>query len=297
MTQVQSILITGYSGYVGHQVANLLSARGYSITGTCRKAPVDAKHSILVGEHSDQNFWHEALHKQDLVIHFAALTRSHDPKTLYLHNEKVTEALSISLKQYPHIRFIHISSDHAVTSSGPYGISKKNCEKIVHKHNPDAIILRLTAVIGEYQKQSKNTFCKIISALKKYPLLFIPGYKLPINPTNVYDITDALCQLISHGEIKAKTYELTGEATNLEELITHFENRLKVKRWKLIIPIPWIKPIVKFMKKFKLLSFLPLDALILLGKPLEVTYHQLEKDLNFKPCPLAQVISKIANLP
>lgn len=159
--------------------------------------------------------------------------------------------------------------------------------------NPNANILGLSAVIGEYHPQTKNTFCKIISALKNYPLLFIPGPNLPINPTNVYDISDLINRLISLNEIRGKTYGLTGEVTTLEELIAHFERKLKVRRWNLIIPIRWIQPIAKFMKKFKFLSFLPLDALLLLDKPLAVTYHELDQDINFKPRNLSDFIASM----
>ena len=292
------ILITGCSGYVGRQLAALLSAKGYDVTGTCRSDfdldGIDVRRGVL----TNSEFVTDILSDRDIVIHAAALTRSKDPAELRESNESVTSLLLDGVASSSVKRVIFLSTDQAVNGVGPYGESKQNCETIVREKAKDYAILRLTPVIGEFAPTQNSTFSKVISKILNGSIFVMPGDgDFPIAPIGIKDIAKAIDLLIMKEDHLDKTYGLCGEPSTFLSFVNQVEETVGLRRWKVPLPIGPIKKAAGLLKRLPGSGKLPLDSILNIGQPIPVDTQDLGRDTGFKPTPLSEIIGSMPGLP
>ena len=292
------ILVTGSSGYVGHQIALRLAQAGLCVTGSARR-PCDTLEGVevLSGDHLAPGFVATIVEACDVVVHFAARTRGHNAESFYRDNELVTTMLCREAQRCGK-RFVFISSDQAVYQTGFYGKSKRACEEIVAAEHSNFVIIRLTAVLGRYAPDMASTFSKIIQRLHDGPVLIVPGScQFPIAPVWIGDIEVVLRQLFKLNNLPNAVFELCGPILTLSSLIELFEKRLGQSRMRVRLPIWPLQVTARILKPYKIFARLPLDALLDLGAPVRMSSDKLQRVVDFKPTDMASAVAQIEGLP
>jgi nucleoside-diphosphate-sugar epimerase len=273
--------------------------KNFEIICVTRRSVEIPKVEVMVGKLDDAEFMESKIKRVNVVIHCAALTRSRDVSELKKSNEDVCSNLVNILKKYPDIGLIHLSSDQAEQQTGLYGKSKRNCEQIIENgHLQKFVILRLSAVMGDYRPDLGNTFSKIIRFMKIFRFLLLLGSKpILINPVFIDDISRLICMICKEDRFPNQVLGFPGRTVSLQELIQKFEDRLGYKVVKIAIPLGPIQGICRFLQHFSIFKYLPLDAVIDFGKPLGVDYKDLEKEFNFSPIEVDRSVLNIKNWP
>lgn len=148
------VLITGGNGFVAKNLKYFLNERSDVEIYTLQK-----KNNI-----SDLNNF---VSKVDFIFHLAGVNRPKELEEFTLGNETLTQKLCEAVKKSNRKIPIIYSSTIQVESNNPYGISKNNAEKILHKFNKDfkipIYIFRLPNIFGKWSKPNYNsvvsTFC------------------------------------------------------------------------------------------------------------------------------------------
>lgn len=291
------VLITGCSGYVGHQLASLLADAGLRVFGTSRRPVALDNVEVFAGDHRSPDFVKACLNKVDVVLHCAARTRGHDAAVFQADNEDVTRLFARYSRDLGK-KIVYFSSDQAVYRGGYYGRSKFACEEIVTAEADNYAVLRLTAVLGRYAPDMNSTFSRIIRRLNTARFLTVPGdASYPIAPVWIGDIVVVLLQLMSRPHLPNRTLEICGDVLSLGALLDLFEARLGVHRTRLSVPLKPLQMAARTLKPFSIFSRLPLDALLDLGRPVGVSYRDLGELTGFRPTPMAQAVSLIEGFP
>ena len=149
-----NVLITGSDGFIAKNLKFFLNDRSdikiYSLT---------KKHNLSELDN--------LVNKVDFVFHLAGTNRSENLDDFTCGNEKLTYNLCCAIKKTKKKIPIIYSSTIKVESSNPYGVSKKNTEKILYDFsnelNNPLHIFRLPNVFGKWSKPNYNsvvsTFC------------------------------------------------------------------------------------------------------------------------------------------
>jgi nucleoside-diphosphate-sugar epimerase len=292
-----TVLVTGCSGYVGHQVAARLARANVDVIGTSRR-PWDIEGvEVAVGDHQDEAFVANAVGRCDAVIHFAGRVRGSTPQAFERDNQEMTTRFCREAARVG-ARFIYISSDQAVYRTGHYGDSKRACEEIVQQESDDYVVLRLSAVLGRYAPEMASTFSSIIQRLRRGPFLVMPGSgDFPIVPVWIGDIDWSLRTLLRDDRRLNEVFELCGTTTTLEALIDSFERRLGVRRPRLRLPLQPLQAVARSLKPWSPFARLPLDALLDLGAPVRVSPDTLTDRIGFQPTAMEAAVSQIEDFP
>jgi nucleoside-diphosphate-sugar epimerase len=72
------VLITGCSGYVGHQIASRFASAGWDVIGSSRRPHSLEGVEVVTGDHLNADFVASIVRRSDAVLHCAARTRGHD---------------------------------------------------------------------------------------------------------------------------------------------------------------------------------------------------------------------------
>ena len=291
------VLITGCTGYVGHQIATRLAKSGLSVIGSSRRAVSLNNVEIVTGDHLNADFVDEIVGRVDAIIHFAGRTRGHDAELFRHDNERMTYLFCTTARGYKK-RFIYISSDQAVYQTGFYGKSKCACEEIVAEESDNYAILRLTAVLGRYAPYMGSTFSKTIKRLYESSFIVVPGNcDFPIAPVWIGDIEFALTKLLQEERLRNEIFEVCGQTLTLKSLIDLFEERLGVQRTRIPVPITLLQYVARLLKPYESFARLPLDALLDLGSPVRVSYDKLVNAIGFVPAKMDKAVREIEDFP
>ncbi len=258
------ILITGCSGYLGQQIFASATDSGFSAVGTSR-GPAALKTPFVQADLLRKENLETLLDSVDVVLHCAAVTRSNDPKQLFQGNQAVVMALIKALKIRPQIKLIFFSTDQAIGPIGAYGHSKLECEASIQSGLENYSILRLGAILGDYQPEGNSTFSKLTSQLLKKSVMLLPQQGRFLMPLSLYqDIWNLIKFLLCRPQKEAllincfRYYELHHVLKLLAE---------GLPRSAKIIPVPLgpIKILAKVMIAANLLPKLPWVGLANIG--------------------------------
>ncbi len=291
------VLVTGCTGYLGHQIAVRLARSGLTVTGSSRRPFSLEGVEIITGDHSSTDFVNELVTGSDVIIHFAGRTRGHNAKVFHRDNESLTSLLCTRASEH-NKGFIYISSDQAVYQTGSYGRSKRACEGIVARESSNYVVLRLTAVVGCYAPHMESTFSRTIKRLHDASFVLVPGdCDFEIAPVAIGDVEFSLRKLLEFEKLPNDTFEVCGRSLTLKALIDLFEQRLGVHRTRIPLPIAPLRSVARLLKPYKTFSKLPLDALLDLGKPVRVSYQKLGRLIGFVPTEMNEAVLEIEDFP
>ena len=260
---MNSILVTGATGFVGKFLCTRLLTDGLHVRGTLLESEntsslVDGVQPVVVAPLGGNTKWDHALAGVDTIIHLAA--RVHimtdpavDPLTAFRKvNVEGTVQLAREAAKAGVRRLVFISSikvngeetgtpytlDSSTSPSDPYGISKWEAEqslrKIEAETDLEVVIIRPTLVYGPGVKANFLNMMKMVSRGIPLPFDSVINKRSLIYVGN---LVDALAICAVHPEAAGKTYLVSdGEDVSTPELIRRTAKALGVHT--LLFPVP-----------------------------------------------------------
>jgi nucleoside-diphosphate-sugar epimerase len=299
---LNSVLITGASGFIGRELCTRILDNGRLVRGTVRtesdvsRLP-DGVDAISIASIDSDTNWDNILADIDTVVHLAARVHvmddaSYDPLAEYRKvNVEGTKCLAVAAANAEVKRFVYISSikvngegrasayteDDKEAPEDPYGLSKWEAEQELHKISDttgiEVVILRPPLVYGPGVKANFLELMKIVDKGTPSPLAKVDNRRSFIYIEN---LVDAVLTCIKHSGSAGQTYFVSDdEDVSTSELIRKIASALnKPAR---LFPFP------------KLLMFI-LGRLIgkgpavdrLIGS-LTVDISKIKQDLGWKP--------------
>jgi len=201
------VLVTGGAGFIGSNFVRLLlrARRDVEIVNldkltyagnpeSLADVAIDSRYQFVRGDITDRNVLRELFQRRfDAVVHFAAEThvdRSIEDASPFLNtNIFGTHCLLEAARNFPKVRFIHISTDEVYGSAptgvafkeespldprSPYAASKASAEHFVtayaNTYGISSVILRCTNNFGPFQFPEKLIPLMIANASEDKPL-------------------------------------------------------------------------------------------------------------------------------
>jgi nucleoside-diphosphate-sugar epimerase len=239
------ILLTGATGYIGHQLALKLANLNYKVNALVRnlhsdKIPQHKNITLFKGNICDYKSVQRAIKNCDYVFHTAAYTDLKCNKIDNFYNTNVLgtknvlqAALDENIKKFvytstlsvfgPSLLDVPITEDQPRIASygNDYELTKTMSEEEVMKYVKKGllcVILNVTRVYGPGLKTFSNGVNTIISKIIKSKVLYVPD-KLKVEANYVYieDVLNAEILALKKGKTGEK-YIIGGENTNYDRL-------------------------------------------------------------------------------
>jgi nucleoside-diphosphate-sugar epimerase len=240
---MQSILVTGASGFVGGALVARLQAESRDVVGTTRRAAGGRSTLACTGELAAETDWSAALAGRGVVIHAAALVHvmnhmSTDPLAKFRRaNVEGTlslarQAAAAGVKRFIFISSIKVNGEGAPLGSAytpedapypgdAYGISKKEAEdglrQIAADTEMEVVIIRPPLVYGPGVKANFLSMMRWLHSGVPLPLGSIPNKRSLVALDNLVDLI-ATC--IEHPAAANQTFLVSdGEDLSTTELL------------------------------------------------------------------------------
>lgn len=247
------ILVTGASGFVGHQVVAYLLSHGYQVRGLVRKPGTMERSSSLVqevlGDILDPNSLTQAITGCTGLIHLVGIIREHPPTSTFtkVHVEGTRNVLAAA--QLAQCRYLHMSAlGTRVNAVAAYHQTKWAAEELVRASGLAWTIFRPSLILGE-----SGEFTKMLrqwSLGLAAPYWFMPyfgggffGQAHPsrVQPVAVETVAAAFGEALSTPSTIHKTYDLPGPLSyTWPELLRLASQFYRGKpKWTLGIPTWW----------------------------------------------------------
>ena len=268
------VLLTGATGYIGHQLALKLADNDYEVNALVRNLDSNKipRHKNIIpfkGDICEYETIKNAIKNCDYVFHTAAFTNLRCNKIDSFYNINVVGTKNVleaslkgnvkkviytsSLSTYGKALYkVPITEDQPRISSfgNDYELTKSMSEDIVSEYVKKGLsctILSLTRVYGPGLKTFSNGVNALISKILKDKVLFVPA-KLNIEANYVYieDVLNAQLLALENGELGEK-YIIGGENLDYDSLFKKIKNLSKSKIAIYKIDYDFIKNSIAFL--------------------------------------------------
>lgn len=284
------ILVTGGAGFVGSHLIPRLVKAGYKVRCLVRrKAEADHlkeyKIELAVGDVTDADSIKKAMKGVEMVVHLVAVLRegkgaTYDGVNVQGTSNVVQAAVDEGVKKLVHIGALGAIPDPKYG----YIYSKWRAEEVVRSSDLDYTILEPSTMFG----QGAGFIKSLVRTAKTFPLVVvIPGSgKTRFQPIWVEDTVSCILQALKGGKSR-QTYQIGGpEHLTFEQMLDTVMDAMGVKRLKVHLPIPLLRPSVAIMGL--VLSDPPVTQgeLTQLDVDNVTDLDAIERQFGFKPSPL-----------
>ncbi|MCO4823056.1 MAG: NAD-dependent epimerase/dehydratase family protein [Flavobacteriaceae bacterium] len=288
-----NVLITGSTGYIGHQLALELALKGYQVHALVRNLKSEAipKHKniqLFEGDICDLKSVLCAMKNCQMVFHTAAYTNLKCNKidSFYSVNVDGTKNMLEAALQHKISRFIYTSTlsvygpsykNVSITESQPrlasymndYELTKSMSEDVVSSYEQKGlpcVILNVSRVYGPGLKTYSNGVNKLILSMIKNDFLFVPSRLNSIaNYVFIKDVVNAHISAMDNG-ISGEKYIIGGENLSYSKLFNIIKHITKSR-------IKIVKIHFSFLKAcFSIIN----GCKRILGQPLSMTSNVLD---------------------
>jgi nucleoside-diphosphate-sugar epimerase len=266
MSQLQ-MLVTGASGFVGHELSAVAIARGVPVRGATRTScdlPKGVKNTV-VGNMDGNTDWRDALADCDVVVHLAArvhvmIETTANPLTEFrLVNVQGTLNLAQQAAATGVHRFVFVSSvkvngestrlgspfqaDDAPAPLDAYGVSKMEAEQglreIASQTGMEVVIIRPPLVYGPGVKANFAAMMRWLQRGLPMPLGAIHNRRSLVALGNLVDLI-VLC--VTHPAAANQTFLVSdGEDVSTSDLLCRLGQALGHPAYLLPVPENWLK--------------------------------------------------------
>ena len=239
------IAITGGTGFVGRNLARMLTGLGHEVVvisrgcdnrdSSIRQEPGTSFCPIGTGEIDDLA---QAFDGCGAVAHLAGINRELGTQTYQNVHVKGTANVIAAAKRAGVTKIILLSFLRARPNCGsPYHESKWAAEELVRASGLDYTIFKAGVIYGA----GDHMLDHISHALYTFPVFLLVGFQpRPMRPLAVADLTSAMSESLLEGRLSRAAVPITGpEEMDLRELATRIGRACGKKR--LILPVPvWV---------------------------------------------------------
>ncbi|MFQ6121596.1 MAG: complex I NDUFA9 subunit family protein [Dehalococcoidales bacterium] len=291
------ILVTGGTGFVGSHLVPRLIETGDKIRCLVRnlaKAEALQKYGVelVLGDVTKPQTLEQAMLGVETIIHLVAIIRESREVTFDGINVRGTRNVVQAAVKSGAKRFIQISALGASPSPKyRYTYSKWQGEEVVRSSNLDFVIFRPSVIFG----RGSGFTAQIIRSLTMFPFLApVPGSgRTRFQPIWVEDVATCIVRAV-RGRKTGQLYEIGGpEHLTYEEMLDTITRALGIKRMKLHLPLPLMRPAVMAMEKLMPNPPVTLGELALLEVDNITDLNSVERLFGFKPLALSQGLDYI----
>lgn len=233
------ILVVGGFGYIGRELVAKLLRESYEVTVLSRNPEKNKQINVIKGSVLDKEFLTHRLKGFDIIIHLAAIVRSFN-KSRYQENvlglRNIIEVMYLNKIK----KLIYFSTQNVyLKKTGPYGDSKKKCEKIIISSDLDYVIVRPNYVYGVDKHNDFYRLIRFIKTLRICPIIGNGHNRFqPVNKTDVARITVNLITQFNPKSI----VDFSGNTTiSINQIVDFLQGKLNLKFIRLYIPIIFLK--------------------------------------------------------
>ena len=250
---MQSLFITGATGFIGRSLLSSLDLRAYEIIYCLARRPLQpSEHPVraenvqfVVGSLEKSGTWAPFLARATTVVHLAAATGKTAPKLYFSVNTRGTESLLLACREANSKNFLYVSSIAVKFPDKrryPYAQSKELAEEAVRRSGLNYTIIRPTVVIGR-----DAPLWQALLRLAKPPIILLPGDgRTRIQPIYIDDLVACLGSILDENIFADETFEVGGpEAITIEDFITAIHVLISGKRPQ-VLHVP-LKPILTLL--------------------------------------------------
>lgn len=244
------ILVIGGTGYIGNPIVDILNKKDYQVTVLSRNPN---RHSIkkginyIKGSVLNKKFLLENLKNFDIIIYLAAIVRTFN-KGKYKENIVGLKNTLETMHANGIEKTLYFSTQNIyIKKTGPYGDSKKICEKILHDSSLDYMIIRPNYVYGI---DKDNDFYKLYEIMKKTRICpVLGGGKTKIQPVNKNDLAETTLRCIEEWKSKEEI-NVSGRTTiSINQVVNIIKKQTNLKCIPIHVPI-WVLRLCKWAIPF-----------------------------------------------
>ena len=311
--EIQTVLVTGGTGFVGGAVAQRLRSENCAVRALVRRnsdvaALAAADCELRYGDITDAASVREAMEGADVVVHCAALASDWGPREAF---ERVNvegsrnifdAALQHGVKRVVHIsttdvygtyddgRVIDESFPRQVTGF-PYSDTKAEAEKIAFAYAQErvlpVVVIRPTFIYGP----GDRTFLpELVDAMRKHEMAFFGSADNTIPLCYINNLVDAVLLALTHEEAVGEGYIVSdGAVMTWRELTDLLADRLDLPKVKRTIPLSAAKAAavgaetLAKLEKSTRRPALTRYELAFGGRDLRYSNGKIVRDLGFSP--------------
>jgi uncharacterized protein YbjT (DUF2867 family) len=237
------IFITGATGFVGREVASLLSSGGHSIRILARNPDTPKARDLVskfnvevhTGDVTKADSLRDALRETDAVIHLVGIISEMGNSTFENIHTRGTENMVRAAQQQGAKRFVHMSAlGTRPNAISRYHRSKWAAEECVRASGLDITIFRPSLIYGAGDG-FVNLFARII---RLSPIVPVPGRKDALfAPLPVKAVTKAFVRAATERAEESRSFDLCGqERLTLSQIIDGICSVLGKRRFKVHVP-------------------------------------------------------------
>ncbi len=245
------ITVFGGSGFLGRYVVRELAKEGWRVRVAVRN-PNDAHHlqtsggvgqiALTQANVRDEASVARAVQNADAVVNLVGILFPRGKQNFKAIQSDGPERIARLSGEAGVQRFIQMSAIGADSNSkSTYARTKGDGEAWVHRHMPNATILRPSIVFGP-EDDFFNRFASMATIAPALPL--VGGGKTKFQPVFVGDVADAVMRCLADPATRGRIFELGGPDVmtfrSCLELMLH-----TIRRKRLLVPLPF--PIAKLM--------------------------------------------------
>src|SRR3989338_6840694 len=225
---MKKILIIGGTRYIGREIVKELKNKDYEVAVLSRKFNPLKDIKCIQCSLLNKELLKEKINGFDVIIYSAGIVRT-IMKWKYDENLPGVKNLVEAMNFYNIKKLIYFSTQYVyIDKTGPYGRSKKECDRIIENSGLDYIMVRPDFVYGI----DKQHFYKLALLAKKTRILPIIGAAKRLQPINKEDVARVTISLIDNiDKIKPNSImDLSGkDVVSLNDIADYIEKYLNKK--------------------------------------------------------------------
>lgn len=270
------ILITGYSGFVGNNLVNILKNK-YELNLLGRKASKIGK--VFTHNLDEKSDYAKALESVDIVIHCAARVHIMDDGASDPLNEfrvvntqgtlnLAKQAAAKGVKRFIFLSSIKVNGESTTKKSpytaldypapvDPYGVSKSEAEhgllELGKQEDMEVVIIRPPLVYGEGVKANFASLMRLVGKGLPLPFRAIKGNKRSL--VSVYNLVDLIKVCIEHPKVANQVFLVSDDYDlSTAEMVALMAKVQGKKNIAIPVPVWCFKLAGKLFNKFDVID-------------------------------------------